>query len=136
MFWSPGNPTWNGCKDLHARSSWGRLSFELPGNARARILRRIVFRAANAYQREKKCENRFEGAIEKWSDPVLGDAEFYEARVAPYVEKLDKHLDLLKVDMSDADVIKVAEEALPCWRDIVFTLQRMHRDWIEEKLAE
>ena len=136
VFWSPGNPTWNGCKDLHARSSWGRLSFDLPGNARAKILRRIIFRAANAYQREKKCENRFEGAIEKWSDPVLGDAEFYEARVAPYVEKLDKHLDLLKVDMSDADVIKVAEEALPCWRDIVFTLQRMHRDWIEEKLAE
>ena len=136
VFWSPGNPTWNGCKDLHARSSWGRLSFELPGGARAKILRRIIFRAANAYKREKKCERRFEGAIEKWSDPVLGDAEFYEARVAPYVDELDKYLDLVKVDMTDADVLKVAEEAMPRWRDIVFTLQRMHRDWLEETLSE
>ena len=38
--------------------------------------------------------------------------------------------------MTDADVLTVAEEAMPRWRDIVFTLQRMHRDWIEEELSE
>ncbi len=53
----------------------------------------------------------------------------------PLVDRLDSYLALVKVDMSDDDVLKVADEALAGWRDIRFAIARLRARYLAEKAA-
>ena len=131
-----GSAAWNGSESIHGRSTWGRLVFDLPARGRIAILKHVIFKTLSQYNAEKRTTGAAEGVIDHWKDGAVGDLDFYNEVVTPLVEKLDGYIPLVKVDMSDADVIKVAEEALPAWRDIRFTIQRLRAEYLAEKLAK
>ena len=111
-----GNNAWNGTETIHGRSTWGKLVFDLPAAARHAILRRQIVAASSAYKREKSPYAN--GCLEFWNDPLLGDPAFYAKCVKPIVDRLDACLPLVGPDMSDADVDKLAAEALNGWLTI------------------
>ena len=131
----PGNPAWNGTESIHGRSTWGELEFDMPEKARAAILKRQLFRAAKGYRDEKYSAGGHVGVIENWSDPVVGDPDFYKACLAPLVERLDSYLPIVREDMSDADVIRLSDEVLADWRDIRFTVARLRARYLADKHA-
>ena len=130
-----GNAAWNGTESIHGRSTWGELEFRIPEKARAQILKRVLFQAMNQYNAEKRCSHSYEGVIDHWQDSAVGDPAFYEACVKPLVEKLDAYLPLMKEDMSDADVVRVANEALAGWRDIRYTISRLRQEYLAKALT-
>lgn len=135
--WSQaGGYSWNGTRSIHGRSTWGRLEFNISPAQAARIKRRIIVAALEDYKAEKVTSHRLDGCGAYWQDPVLGDVDFYQKKVAPLVAKLDSYLPLVKAGMSDADTEKVFAEALPGWRNIRFTVERHRREYLEEKLTE
>ena len=125
---------WNGTESIHGRSSWGRLVFDLPEKARIEILKRVIFNVRKTYVAAKSKDGM--GAAGRWNDAALGDPEFYKECVAPLLRELDAYLPLVKVDMTDEDVAKVADEALPRWRDIAHEVARLRARYMADKLAE
>ena len=125
---------WNGTESIHGRSTWGRLVFDMPEKARIEILKRVIFAVRKSYLSAKGAGGM--GVIDRWRDNALGDPAFYNECLAPLVAELDSYLSLVKVDMSDEDVLKVAEEALPRWRDIRFEVARLRARYLADKLAE
>ena len=134
VFWSRrGGECWNGTESIHGRSTWGRLRFALSEAERAEIVRRQLFAAKKAYEREKVTWDSGEGVLDHWQDDDLGDAAFYAARVKPLVDELDARAKELSFGMPDAEVFRFERETLPKWRDIRFILAALRRDWLLEK---
>lgn len=139
VFWGPIPSAWNGEKGIHARSSWGKLRFELGEAARTKILRAQLYKAANFYRSEKKPGGTAgnyaqEGCFEHWSDPVLGDVEFYNAVLKPLVAELDAAADRVNTSMTDDDVREIAEKYLSRFREIRFEVSRLRADYIRNRL--
>ena len=124
---------WNGAESAHGRSQWGRLVFDLPIKARIEILKGVIYDARRIYNGAKGAYGM--GPIDRWRDPVVGDPAFYEECLAPLVKKLDAYLPLVKADMPDEDVLKVAEEALPHWRDIRHEVARLRTRYLARRLG-
>lgn len=130
-----GGFSWNGIKGIHARSSWGNLTFNLNDAQRLAIKRQILF---NAYSRFKpeNATRRIAGVIDFWRDKDLGDYKFYEEVVAPYVAKLDEYGKMVKVAMSAADAELLFREAVPGWNEIRFKIAELRHRYLEEKFSE
>ncbi len=131
-----GGYSWNGTKSIHGRSTWGNLQFSIPKKAMTDIKRKLVFSALAKYKAEKSTGGRHQGVIDFWKDDAIGDVQFYNAVVAPYVKTLDAYIPLVKAGMSDADVETVFKEAVPGWNEIVFKVAEMRRQYLETKLGE
>ncbi len=125
---------WNGVESAHGRSQWGRLVFDLPPRARIEILKGVVFDARRIYMGAKAAYSM--GPVDRWRDPVLGDGDFYDQCVAPLLERLDAYLPLVTADMADEDVLKVAEEAVPGWRDIRHEVARLRAQYLRRKFSK
>lgn len=134
MFWNrAGNFCWNGTESIHGRSTWGELEFELTDAQRAKIARRALAYANANYQSEKRCHGGKNGVIAKWADNVLGDPEFYKAKVEPLVKEIDELGKPFAAGMDDATVLNLAETVLPRWNSIVFEIEALRARWLEEK---
>lgn len=131
-----GGYSWNGTKSIHGRSTWGNLFFNMSDADRTAIKKKIIFSALSSYEKEKKTGHHHDGVISFWSDPVLGDPDFYQSVVKPYVEKLDAYAKRVKPDMSDADINEIFRDAVPGWKEIRFKLADMRRVWLEEHLTK
>ena len=125
---------WNGAESAHGRSQWGHLIFDMPQKARIEILKGVIYDARRIYNSAKGAYGM--GPIDRWRDPVVGDPAFYEECLAPLVQKLDSYLPLVTADMSDEDVLKVAEEALPVWRDIRHVVARLRTRYLVRRLGK
>ena len=129
MRWAKkGDNAWNGTDSIHGRSTWGELVFELPESARREIVRRQVVAAKNFYEQQKN--PRINGILEFWNDPLQGDPAFYAACVKPLVERLDAYLPVVTVSMSDADVDRVAVEAMSDWLNIRHLVEAARADYL------
>ena len=106
----------------------------MPPKARIEILKGVIYDARRIYNSAKGAYGM--GPIDRWRDPVVGDPAFYEECLAPLVQKLDSYLPLIKADMPDADVLKVAEEALPIWRDIRHVVARLRTRYLARRLGK
>ncbi len=137
FLWGRGQGgAWNGARTIHGRSDWGHLVFNLTEAQQTAIRKKLVFRALPRYKAEKQTNARIHGCIDFWKDPVLGDPEFYEAKVKPLVEHLDTYMPLVRLDMSDADVKKVFLEAVPYWNAMRFKVDDLREKYMREKLSE
>ncbi len=137
FLWGRGQGgAWNGARSIHGRSDWGHLVFNLTDAQLTAIQKKLVFRALPRYKMEKLTNAKIHGSIDFWKDPVLGDPEFYEAKVKPLVEHLDSYIPLVKLDMSDADVKKVFLEAVPYWNAMRFKVDSLREKYMREKLSE
>lgn len=126
-------PSWNGAPSIHARSSWGKLVFDLPDSSRVKMLRNVLFAERNAYRKEKNVWEKY-GVVKKLQDNILGDPEFYAAEVAPMVEKLDRYDSILTAGIEDGRIISFADEALRAWRDFTYVVAEKHARWKAEKI--
>ncbi len=131
-----GSAAWNGSESIHGRSTWGELVFDMPEKARIAILRRQLFRAMASYKRQKSTGGSGEGVLDHWKDPAVGDPEFYRECVAPVVAELDQYLPRVKSDMTDDEVLAVADAALVGWRDIRYTVARLRAEYLARLLEE
>ena len=130
----PGNACWNGTESIHGRSTWGELVFDLPGKARAAILRHVLYKAVADYKAEKRTSQTREGILEHWSDPGVGDPAFYAECLAPLVERLDGYAARVSPEMSDADAVDVAENALKEMHDLRFVVERLRARYLRKRL--
>lgn len=138
VHWSRfGGNSWNGLKTIHGRSTWGKLTFDISDDQMRQIKRNLIIKARSAYLKEKRTSGAYHGSLDRWqSDRYVGDINFYKAKVAPLVKKLDSYLSLVKVDMDDATVDKLFFEAVPGWFEINFKLNDLRREYLEETLSE
>ena len=138
VHWSRfGGNSWNGLKTIHGRSTWGKLAFDISDDQMRQIKRNLIIKARQAYLKEKRTSGRYHGAIDRWAnDKYVGDAAFYNEKVAPLIQKLDSYLPLVTADMSDETVDKLFFEAVPAWNEIRYTIEDLRREYLEEKLSK
>ena len=126
---------WNGTKTIHGRSTWGHLVFQMEPEALIKIKRRIVFDALQNFKKEQVTNATIHGIISLMQDNVLGDPEFFKAKVQPLLKELQQYEALVKYDMSDADVENVFKNAVPYWNKIDYKILEMRRKYLEEKIS-
>ena len=131
-----GSFAWNGTKSIHGRSTWGELVFDLPEKGRVEILKRLLFLAKDRYAVEKRTGNFHEGVLDHWKDDEVGDPAFYAAKIQPIVDELDGYAARIKNDMTDAEVLLLADIALPRWANLPYTVARLRADWLEDSLTK
>lgn len=136
IHWSRfGGHSWNGIKTIHGRSSWGKLAFEISDDQMRRIKRNLIAKARKAYLQEKRTTHTYHGEVDRWAkDRYAGDPDFYKAKVAPLIRRLDSYLPLVTVEMDDATVDKLFHEAVPGWFEIRFKISELRKDYLEESL--
>lgn len=136
IHWSRfGGHSWNGIKTIHGRSSWGKLAFEITDDQMRRIKRNLIAKARKAYLQEKRTTHTYHGEVDRWAkDLYAGDPDFYKAKVAPLIRRLDSYLPLVTVEMDDATVDKLFHEAVPDWFEIRFKISDLRKDYLEESL--
>lgn len=91
-----GGYGWNGTKTIHGRSTWGHLVFQMEPEALVKIKRRIIFSALQNYKQELKTNAKLHGIISLMQDKVLGDPDFYQAKVKPLQDFLAPYEALVK----------------------------------------
>ncbi len=134
MHWEQGGYSWGGSESVHNRSSFGSLIFTNMTDANRRaIKRRLIPIAAAKYKRERSPHN---GQVEIWGDPELGDREFNASTIVPLQKTLDAYLELVKPDMTDADVDMLFEKAVPQWMNIRYVVASLRRDELVRRRVE
>ena len=132
--WGRDSCAWNGCKSIHARSTWGELVFDLSDGERAQILRRVADNAFWAFRCEAKGKggiDRYEGCVRHWNDKHVGDVAFYDERVKPWAENLLEAGKVLGEDPSDKTIFRLEENGtISQWHNVFFVLDRMRHDWL------
>ena len=100
-----------------------------------RIKRNLIAKARKAYLQEKRTTHTYHGEVDRWAkDLYAGDPDFYKAKVAPLIRRLESYLPLVTVEMDDATVDKLFHEAVPGWFEIRFKISDLRKDYLEESL--
>ena len=136
VHWGHGNAAWNGTESIHGRSTWGELEFRMPAKARAQILRRLLFLAKANYRTERYTHSNKEGVIDHWKDEAIGDPVFYETSLKPLVDKLDGYAEMVTDEMTDEEVLKLSDEALPQWANFRFNVANMRAKYLADQIAK
>ena len=134
--WSHGGRSWGGSTSVHYRSSFGALEFKGADKAALTAIRRqLLPRAKAAF--DAACSSRDNSPFDRWQDNVLGDQEFYLAKVKPFRERLAAYLNgkRIKVDMTDDDVNEIYEAVAIDAFNCRYIIAQMRADWLEEKRA-
>ncbi len=131
--WSNGGWTWGGSKSVHNRSNFGALVFEgITPAAAAAIRRGILPKASSTFG--NALSPRYNGCLEFWKDPELGDPAFYEECIKPLVDRLRPYQSRVKPDMTDAEVMDVYEKVAKEWMNIEFIVSHLRQRYLERKL--
>jgi tetratricopeptide (TPR) repeat protein len=125
-----GGFSFAGSESVHNRSSWGDIIFSglTPQNLNA-IKRAIVFSAATKYRDAKKLTS----PVGQWSDPELGDPAFYQAKVAPLLEQLDKYQGMVNKEMTAEDVETIFREAVPGWMELNYNVATLRTQYLQKE---
>ena len=124
--------SWAGSQSVHNRSSWGDIVFGgMTEKARREIKRRLVCKAYAKYKLESNYGAR--GDIVHWKDPELGDPAFFNAALAPLVDRLDRLGKLVSKDMTDADVDQLFDQAVPDWMEFKYRAAELRTAWLSDK---
>lgn len=134
--WTHGGRSWGGSRSVHYRSNFGALEFKGADNAALTAIRRKLLPKAKAAF-DAACNSRNNSPFDRWQDNVLGDQEFYLAKVKPFQEKLASYLNnnRVKIDMTDAEVNEIFEAVAIDAFNCQYIIAQMRVDWLEEKRA-
>lgn len=131
IIWTQGGLSWGGSKSVHNRSSYGGLIFDnLTPENRTMIKRKLLPAARGVYDQAKSSRGGF---VENWSDPELGDREFYLECVEPMIKRLDEAAGKIKFEMTDAEVNEVFDQAAETMFNINYKVAEMRREYLDEK---
>jgi hypothetical protein len=132
IHWTNGGRSWGGSKSVHNRSSFGDLIFSnMTKKNLTAIKRRIIKKAYDHYKKQKA--GNFNGVIDFWEDPELGDPEFYNACLRAMVSELDGYGKMIKPGMSDEEVELVFGKAVPKWMEIEYVVADLRRKYLSDK---
>ena len=135
--WGKSAYCWNGIENVHSRSSMGKLKFRLTDAQRAAIYRsrlaRLKDRLNHFWTGEKTSFGMFEGIIDHWKDPAIGDTAFYEAVVKPLEETLDGASKRIVPEMDDKTVLELAETVYPTWSNLRHVIGRGRARYLRER---
>ena len=135
--WGASAYCWNGIENVHARSSMGKLRFRLTDAQRAAIYRprlaRLKDKLNNYWMGEKTSFGMFEGIIDHWKDPAVGDSAFYDEVVSPIELKLDAAQQKIVPDMDDRTVLELAEKVYPQWVNLRHVIGRARAAYLIRK---
>lgn len=130
--WEHGGMSWGGSKTAHSRSTFGRLHFTgVDASSQAAVKRVLVVKAKNLFA--AACNARMAGEVERWSDPVLGDQDFYLAEVKPLVEKINAVMGLVKKEMTDEDAVTVWDSVGEDAMNIDYLVSLRRTRWLKAK---
>ncbi|MDP6355154.1 MAG: hypothetical protein QF473_08645 [Planctomycetota bacterium] len=133
IHWANGGMSWGGSKSVHNRSSFGDIVFSnLTAKNLTAIKRRIIKKAYSHYRLEKS--GKYNGVVDFWKDPELGDPEFYNSCLRDMVKKLDDYGKMIKAGMSDAEVETLFAEAVPKWMEIEYEIADLRSRYMSDKL--
>ena len=125
--------SWGGSQGVHEASSWGRLVFDLTGAQLSAIRRRLVYDTCRAWNRAG--HGRL-SPFDRWRDPVIGDPEFYAARLKPLEDALAAQAGRVKAEMTDAEVDEVYEKGAKVWIGLDHVIDELRRQWLLAKYTE
>ncbi len=125
--------SWGGSQGVHESSSWGRLVFSLKPSEIAAIRRRLVY---DTYRTWNRTSHERLSAFDRWSDPVVGDPEFYEASLKPLEAALRAEAAKVTATMSDDEVNEVYEKGAKVWIGLDHEIDALRQSWLLRKLTE
>lgn len=126
-----GGLSFGGSESVHNRSSWGDVVFSgMTDEHLTAIKRGIIYKAVVKYRAERKPI----GALGGWSDAVLGDPAFYQAKVEPMVKRLDEYAAMVKKDLSAAEVETLFKEAVPGWMEGPYIVAAMRSEYLRDAM--
>ena len=122
--------SWGGSQGVHESSSWAHLVFNLKPAEIAAIRRRLVY---DTYKTWNRSGHEHLAEFDRWSDPVMGDPEFYEAVLKPVESELRAEAARVRPDMSDAEVNEVYEKGAKRWIGLRHEIDALRRQWLLDK---
>ena len=125
--------SWGGSQGVHEASSWGHLVFDLTGAQLSAIRRRLVYDTCRTWNRAG--HGRL-SPFDRWRDPVIGDPEFYAARLKPLEDELAAQAGRVKAEMTDAEVDEVYEKGAKVWIGLDHVIDELRRQWLLAKYTE
>ena len=125
--------SWGGSQGVHESSSWGRLVFNLKPAEIAAIRRRLVY---DTYKTWSRSGHERLSAFDRWSDPVVGDPEFYEEVLRPLESALRAEADKVTATMTDDDVNDVYEKGAKVWIGLAHEIDALRQAWLLKKFTE
>ena len=116
---------------VHELGRGMRLRFDMPGNALDKVRAGLLRQAAGNY---RSIRSEWENA-EFWSDPHMGDPEFWEEIVKPYLTELDAAAkEVVGGNLDRAAVDRVSREHLADFADFRLCLDAKRAAWIRARL--
>lgn len=135
IHWARGGLSWGGSQSVHHRSSFGELRFAGVGAKELTAIRRRLLDAAKGvWERAKNAS--YNGYVETWMDPELGDQDFYLAEVKPFVERIDADASRIRKEMTDAEVDEIYARSAETMLNVDYVVAAMRRDWLERKMTD
>ena len=131
-----GGKSWSGCKTIHGRSSLGEIVFAMTPADRTAIKRKLVYRAFAAYAKAKITRGEHAGVLDFWRDAELGDPAFYASEVAPLCARFDALAVKVTLDMTDAEVEAIYDEAVPALMNLKFVIEARRAAYLERRRFE
>lgn len=136
LAFTPAGPySWGGSHKTHASSSWGSLKFELTKQQVNAIRRHMLLLAAKNYKmvlREVQNANLFT----IWSDPEIGDPDFYQTMLAPLEKELDSYAAAVKPEMTDEEVETIYARTQARMKGLSDEVDHLRREYLLKRLVE
>lgn len=126
-FGKAGGVTWGG--QVHDTGNFGLIHFQ-PANAAQKLAieTRILRAAWFKYQAEAKAQTTF------WSDPKIGDPEFYEQVLKPEVEKLTAEGTALGDPYAwTAESVEKSRKIMGDWMEFKYKVAELRTDYLINK---
>lgn len=134
IHWERGGYSWGGSKSVHNRSSFGNLVFaNMTEKNRTKIKRRLLAYAQKTYKKEL---SNWNGCLENWLDPELGDPVFEAEVIAPFRAEFGTLVDAIKPDMTDTEVNRIFDKAYSTLINTRFVVQELRKNYLTKKLTE
>ena len=133
IHWAHGGHSWGGSQSVHHRSSFGKLVFSGGTEQTFAAVKRMILPEAKAKFAAACSARGATGQVEVWSDPELGDQEFYLAEVKPLVDRIKPLMDLVKPDMTDADANRVWDAVGADALNIDYIVSLKRAQWLDAK---
>ena len=123
--------TLGGSGSVHNSSKWCDLTFSLKPTDITAIRRGLLYRHVKDWAKLGRLDR-----FDKWADEEIGDPEFYNEVLKPIEARLKGLAKEVTLDMSDADVNRIFEAALPHWLGISHEIDQLRRKWLLEKCCK
>jgi len=124
-----GGVTWGG--KVHEIGRWGLVAWDKPTDQQKRAIRLgVVKRAWGRYRKARAAHARY------WQDAEVGDPAFYKNALAPAIQRLDKHGEVLdNADKLTApQIARLFADAVGHWMEFDYDVAALRAEYLRSRL--